>query len=112
MFQRSTYHSADTDVSLNGMNETRQPKPSKNSGDGPIGNFPTQEGKHTPRDDKTTEVAEISEIPTNNGEPENDGTKVIAEAKDIVTTVLHVEDDVSLNPWTFRMFSIGELGLP
>jgi hypothetical protein len=28
-------------------------------------------------------------------------------AEDIVTTVIHVEDDPTLNPWTFRMFFIG-----
>ena len=29
-------------------------------------------------------------------------------AEDIVTTVIHVDDDPTLNPWTFRMFFIGE----
>lgn len=29
-------------------------------------------------------------------------------AEDIVTTVIHVEDDPTLNPWTFRMFFIGK----
>jgi hypothetical protein len=29
-------------------------------------------------------------------------------AEDIVTTVIHVDDDPSLNPWTFRMFFIGK----
>ncbi|KAF2090416.1 OPT superfamily oligopeptide transporter [Saccharata proteae CBS 121410] len=32
---------------------------------------------------------------------------VVEGAKDLVTTVIHVEDDQSLNPWTFRMFFIG-----
>jgi hypothetical protein len=53
-------------------------------------------------------VADISEVPTYDGDPENARAKVITDAKDIVTTILHVEDDVSLNPWTFRMFSIGK----
>jgi hypothetical protein len=30
-------------------------------------------------------------------------------AEDIVTTVIHVDDDASINPWTFRMFFIGML---
>lgn len=38
------------------------------------------------------------------GEPD-----VVETAKDIVTHVLHVDDDPSLNPWTFRMFFIGKL---
>lgn len=29
-------------------------------------------------------------------------------AEDIVTTVIHVDDDPTINPWTFRMFFIGE----
>ena len=28
-------------------------------------------------------------------------------AEDIVTTVIHVDDDPTINPWTFRMFFIG-----
>lgn len=35
--------------------------------------------------------------------------EVLHTAKDIVTHVLHVDDDKSLNPWTFRMFFIGKL---
>jgi hypothetical protein len=30
-------------------------------------------------------------------------------AEDIVTTVIHVDDDPNINPWTFRMFFIGQL---
>jgi hypothetical protein len=29
-------------------------------------------------------------------------------AEDIVTTVIHVDDDPTINPWTFRMFFIGK----
>lgn len=29
-------------------------------------------------------------------------------AEDLVTQVLHVEDDPTLNPWTFRMFFLGK----
>lgn len=28
-------------------------------------------------------------------------------AEDIVTTIINVEDDPTVNPWTFRMFFIG-----
>lgn len=30
-------------------------------------------------------------------------------AEEIVTTVIHLDDDPTLNPWTFRMFFIGIL---
>jgi hypothetical protein len=33
--------------------------------------------------------------------------KNLETAEDIVTTVIHVDDDPTLNPWTFRMFFIG-----
>lgn len=32
---------------------------------------------------------------------------VISTAEDITTHVLHVDDDPTLNPWTFRMFFLG-----
>jgi hypothetical protein len=34
--------------------------------------------------------------------------KALDTAEDIVTTVIHVDDDPTLNPWTFRMFFIGK----
>src|ERR1700712_2999539 len=33
--------------------------------------------------------------------------KTIRDARDLVTEILLVEDDPSLNPWTFRMWFIG-----
>src|SRR5689334_470022 len=36
--------------------------------------------------------------------------KVVHNAADIVTQVISLEDDASLNPWTFRMWFLG-LGL-
>lgn len=33
-------------------------------------------------------------------------------AKDIVTTVIDLDDDPTLNPWTFRTFFLGESSLP
>lgn len=32
----------------------------------------------------------------------------LENAEEIVTHVIHVDDDPSLSPWTFRMFFIGE----
>jgi hypothetical protein len=37
---------------------------------------------------------------------ENQGPLEIAE--EIITHVIHVDDDPTLSPWTFRMFFIGE----
>jgi hypothetical protein len=37
---------------------------------------------------------------------------VVKDAKDIVTTVLHVVDDQTLSPWTFRAFFLGKVSLP
>ena len=34
--------------------------------------------------------------------------KALETAEDIVTTVIHLDDDPDMNPWTFRMFFIGE----
>lgn len=36
---------------------------------------------------------------------------VITDAKELVTHVLHVDDDPTMNPWTFRAFFLGRLGL-
>ena len=33
-------------------------------------------------------------------------------AKDIVTQVIHLDDDPTINPWTFRMFFLGTAALP
>jgi len=43
---------------------------------------------------------------------ENDGfnhiTKPVETAKDLTTQVLHVQDDPTLNPYTFRLFFLGQ----
>ncbi len=44
------------------------------------------------------------EVPVGEGD-----IKALSTAEDIVTTVIHVDDDPTLNPWTFRMFFIGSL---
>ena len=38
-------------------------------------------------------------------------TTVVSTAKDLVTHILHVQDDPSLNPWTFRMFFLGKCSI-
>lgn len=34
-------------------------------------------------------------------------TRVMKDAEDLVTNVIHCEDDPTINPWTFRMFFLG-----
>jgi hypothetical protein len=36
-----------------------------------------------------------------------DDNVVVSTAEEIVTKVIHVDDDPTLNPWTFRMFFLG-----
>jgi hypothetical protein len=44
----------------------------------------------------------------NKGDVEPAGsTKVEARMEDIALTALHVDDDPTLNPWTFRMWFLG-----
>jgi len=45
------------------------------------------------------------EVPRYESEEED---LVIETAEDITTHVLHLEDDKTLNPWTFRMFFLGK----
>ena len=37
-------------------------------------------------------------------------TRVEARMEDIALTALHVDDDPTLNPWTFRMWFLGMFG--
>ena len=41
-------------------------------------------------------------------ENQGDGHLHIASAEELVTNILHVDDDPNLNPWTFRMWFLGE----
>jgi hypothetical protein len=34
-------------------------------------------------------------------------TAVLSDAKDVLTHVIHVDDDPTLSPWTFRAFFLG-----
>jgi hypothetical protein len=57
--------------------------------------------------------SDISEkgLPISNTDVEsttgNDSNAVLRNERDIVTHIISVEDDPSLNPWTFRSFFIG-----
>lgn len=54
-------------------------------------------------------VTEVDGLPTYDAEAEDHFGEgiVVTNAKDLVTHVLHVDDDPSLNPWTFRAFFLG-----
>lgn len=57
----------------------------------------------------TTEMAHYSKKDVEST-TETDVTDVLQNERDIVTHVISIHDDPSLNPWTFRSFFIG-LGL-
>ncbi len=40
-----------------------------------------------------------------------EGGNAVETNEDLVTRVIHVEDDPSLNPWTFRVFFLGTRNL-
>ena len=46
-------------------------------------------------------------LPTYDNAVEEGESAPITSAKDLVTQILHVDDDPSLNPWTFRMWFLG-----
>lgn len=58
-------------------------------------------------------VASIQEVPLpyyDDAEALSKGNAApLTTAEEIVTNVIHVDDDPTLSPWTFRMFFIGEL---
>ncbi len=61
--------------------------------------------------EKTEPVAVIEDAPPTyhaDAEDHFGETAVVTTAKDLVTHVLHVQDDPSLNPWTFRMYFLGK----
>lgn len=55
-----------------------------------------------------TMVESLTPAAPNDIEDTDSDEKVQAEtAEDLVTHVLHVDDDPSVNPWTFRMLVLG-----
>jgi hypothetical protein len=57
----------------------------------------------------TAEVLSYEDSGDVEGGSTNDNTVAETE-KDLITEVIHVEDDPSLNPWTFRVWFLGEFG--
>jgi hypothetical protein len=68
----------------------------------------------TPKDtpDKLGHEKNGSQIPAYDGEIDLRRSVVVDTAEDLVTTVIGLEDDPSLNPWTFRAFFLGISLLP
>lgn len=57
-------------------------------------------------DDKKVTVTTV-EYAVSSDEEKQESRKKARSARDLVTEVLAVEDDPSVNPWTFRMWFIG-----
>ena len=58
--------------------------------------------------EKADAIGTDNALPPYGGEePQIHDDAPVATAEDLVTQVIHVEDDPSLNPWTFRMFFLG-----
>ena len=98
-FQRSA-----TDISLAPLGKDGQPSSS---------NFYPEDRKHSIGEEehgKTAGVSETDDLPAYDGEDDFDRGRIksVSTPADIVTSVLHVDDDPSINPWTFRMFFLGE----
>lgn len=64
--------------------------------------------EHDVSKEKGTEAGFYNrEMPTYTDEEGQEGEIHLDTAQDIVTTVIDLDDDPSLSPWTFRMFFIG-----
>ena len=67
--------------------------------------------KHGEKGAEMNKVPSIQEVPLPlyDAEALSKGNAAPLEtAEEIVTHVIHVDDDPTLNPWTFRMFFIGK----
>lgn len=74
-------------------------------------------GKHVVVDEKQAHAGDVVQVYSGGGSDVSayDARKedhfgeaaVVSDAKDVVTHVLHVDDDPGLNPWTFRAFFLG-----
>lgn len=66
---------------------------------------------HSKEQDSSNEkgpYVEDTQLPNFVDEEHGEGIPLhLDTAEEIVTTVIHLDDDPSLNPWTFRMFFIG-----
>ena len=105
--QRPAYARADTDLSMGVAIDSK----AQEAGSNDI--YPKSEKSSEANEKGAVGVVAGTSLPTYDVElADHFGeADVVNTAEDIVTHVLHVEDDPSLNPWTFRMFFIGKLPL-
>jgi len=103
--QRPAYARPDTDLSMGVAIDSK----AQEAGSNDIYNNDEKSSEANERGD--FEVVTEAGLPTYDVQAEDHfgEADVVNTAKDIVTHVLHVDDDPSLNPWTFRMFFIGKL---
>ncbi len=67
----------------------------------------SSDSKEIITDEKRSPKSPTTDLPPYHGGVEDAEVTHLDTAEDIVTTVIDVDDDPTLNPWTFRMFFIG-----
>ena len=107
--ERPSFTRHDTDAVPN--EDEKKPYAVTSGADNSSGEFRDSKGstEKKPFEDGTTEMPPYyhdTEAAIGEGE-----IGALETAEDIVTTVIHVDDDPTINPWTFRMFFIGQYSL-
>jgi hypothetical protein len=72
---------------------------------------PSTPSVHSKDGSKEKEAGLYDDMPAYTDVEGQEGEIHLDSAADIVTQVIDLEDDPSLNPWTFRMFFIGTAAL-
>jgi hypothetical protein len=73
---------------------------------------PSSPSTHSKDDSsKEKEAGVFNNVPLYTDEEGQESEIHLDTAADIVTQVIDLDDDVNLNPWTFRMFFIGMVAL-
>lgn len=63
---------------------------------------------HTELSSSTVETSSEKKVPTQVSDFESGETEsIVANTEEIALKALHVDDDPTLNPWTFRVFFLG-----
>lgn len=105
MSSRPSFARSNTDISLTHLDNKNGEQSSSNI-------YQAGDRKHSigkEEHGKTAEVNGTDDLPAYDVDEDygHGHMRRVSDAKDIVTSVLHVEDDPSINPWTFRMFFLG-----
>ena len=116
MASRPTFQRTSTEGHGNGQDVELQDSPSSHSSSQKGGDF--EKGDPDKKDGTTFGIhsapALEDELP-DYGEAGDGFAKVsepVTSARDLVTQVIHVDDDPTLSPYTFRTFFLGELVFP